>query len=78
MRVTELWKAGLCGKSLFLRLHHDGCARSQAPMILSSMAVCEEGGFGVSPLLAGLLAYGWSGVGVASQVVGRAGKEEEL
>ena len=71
MEGWPLWKG------LKFRLHH-GCTRGQTPVILSSMAVCEEGGLGVSSLPKGLLAYGWSGVGAAPLVVGGAGKEEVL
>ena len=42
------------------------------------MAVCEEGGPGVYVVAKGLLANGWSLVGAAPLVVGRAGKSEEL
>ena len=55
---------------------HDGCARGQTLMILSLMAVCEEGGPGVFVVAVGLLANGWSLVGAAPLVVGWAGKSE--
>ena len=57
---------------------HDGCTRSQTLVILSLMAVCEEGGFGVFVVAVGLLANGWSLVGAAPLVVGWAGKSEVL
>ena len=64
--------------SLVRGLHHDGCTRGWMLMILSLMAVREAEGPGVSVVAMGLLANGWSQVGAASQVVGRAGKSEEL
>ena len=42
------------------------------------MAVCEDGGPGVFAVARRLLAYGWSRVGAAPLVVGRAGKSAEL
>ena len=57
---------------------HDGCTRSRNLVILSLMAVCEEGGPGVSVVTVGLLANGWSLVGATPLVVGWAGKSEEL
>ena len=57
---------------------HDGCTRGQTLVILSPMAVCEEGGPGVYVVAVGLLANGWSLVGAAPLVVGWAGKSEEF
>ena len=70
------WKAGPVDALQCRR--HDGCTRGQSLVILSPMAVCEGRGPGVYVVAKGLLANGWSLVGAASLVVGRAGKSERL
>ena len=40
-------------EGLVIRLHHDGCTRGQTLVILSLMAVCEEGGPGVYVVIRG-------------------------
>ena len=71
-----LGKAG--SVAALLCRHHDGCTRGQTLVILSPMAVCEDGGPGVYVVAVGLLANGWSLVGAAPLVVGWAGKSEVL
>ena len=77
MAGSEPWKADLRGKCLDHRRRRGLCQEPNSSDPLVYGGVWGRRLRGVVVTL-GLLAYGWSGVGAASQVVGRAGKKVEL